>query len=176
MVHTRPAERLTPRSAESSSNSWPRPSSATAPTPVARVAAGELAHIIASIEINPQWLLRQTQTNMDVSNIAAQTNHAISESIMKTWMCRGVTIDRIMERNSRATLGIEVYENPASGTRYTVSNKHSSIGSMRRASWSAPTPTRRRTGSHGSISFRRSETSPGQAPVSKKTACGDRDR
>lgn len=95
------------------------------PTPVAGVAAGELAHIIASIQVNPQWMLRQTQTNMDVSNIAARTNHAISDSIMKTWMDRGATIDRIMERNSRATLGIEVYENPATGTRYTVSNKHS---------------------------------------------------
>ena len=95
------------------------------PTPVAGIAAGELAHVIASVQVNPNWVLRQTQTNMDVSQIMTRSNHAISDSIMRTWESKGAVIDRVMERNSRATLGIEVYENPATGDKYTVSNKYS---------------------------------------------------
>jgi hypothetical protein len=94
------------------------------PTAVAGVAAGELAHIIGSIQVNPIWMARQTQTNMDVSNIMTRTSHAISDSIMGSWQDRGAVIDRVMEAGSRARLGIEVYESPATGDKHTVSNKY----------------------------------------------------
>ena len=94
------------------------------PTPLAGVAAGLLAHIVRSVQVNPAWVARQTQTNMDVSRIATQTNRAISDSIMHSWESKGAVMDRIMERGSRARLGIEIYEDAATGTRYTVANTH----------------------------------------------------
>jgi hypothetical protein len=95
-----------------------------APTPVAGVAAGELARMVTSVQVNPQWAARQTQTNVDVSRIMTQTNHAISDSIMQTWESKGAIMDRLMSQDSRARLGIEIYEDPATGTKYTVANQH----------------------------------------------------
>jgi hypothetical protein len=94
------------------------------PMPVAGVAAGLLAHIVRSVEVNPAWVAHQTQTNMDVSRIATQTNNAISDSVMHSWESKGAVIDRIMEQGSRARLGIEIYQDPATGTEYTVANTH----------------------------------------------------
>jgi hypothetical protein len=94
------------------------------PTPVAGIAAGMLAHMVASIEVNPAWVARQTQTNFDVSRIAAQTNAAMSGTIMSGWENRGAVMDRVMEEGSRARLGIDIYADPATGTRYTVANTH----------------------------------------------------
>lgn len=93
-----------------------------APTPVAGLAAGLLAHMVKSVHVNPAWVARQSQTNMDVSRIAAQTNAAISDSIMRGWQERGATMDRVMQQGSRARLGIDVYADPATGTQYTVAN------------------------------------------------------
>jgi hypothetical protein len=93
-----------------------------APSPVAGPAAGLLAHMVKSVRVNPAWVARQSQTNMDVSRIATQTNEAISDSIMHGWQERGATMDRVMEEGSRARLGIDVYADPATGTEYTVAN------------------------------------------------------
>ena len=95
-----------------------------APTPVAGLAAGILAHMVKSVRVNPAWLRRQTQTNADVSRIMTQTNAAISDSVMKSWEAKGATQDQLAEERSRETLGIEVYVDPATGTQYTVSNSH----------------------------------------------------
>jgi hypothetical protein len=95
-----------------------------APSPVAGLAAGLLAHMVKSVRLNPTWVARQSQTNVDVSRIAAQTNAAISDSIMHGWQARGATMDRVMEEGSRARLGIDVYADPATGTQYTVASSH----------------------------------------------------
>jgi hypothetical protein len=36
--------------------------------------------MLASIEINPQWVARQSETNMAVSRIATATGHAMSNT------------------------------------------------------------------------------------------------
>ena len=95
-----------------------------APSPVAGLAAGLLTHMIKSLHANPAWVARQSQTNLDVSRIATQTNAAISDSIMRGWQERGATMDRVMQEGSRARLGIDVYADPASGTQYTVANTY----------------------------------------------------
>jgi hypothetical protein len=95
-----------------------------APTPLAGVAAGTLMHMLQSIQVNPQWVSRTTQTNMDVSHIAAQTNQAISNTLMQAWESKGAVMDRIMNEGSRARLGIDIYRDPASGTEYTVANTY----------------------------------------------------
>ncbi len=94
------------------------------PTPVAGVAAGVLSHMVRSVRVNPAWVARQTQTNKDVSEIAAQTNTAISNSIMREWENKGAVMDRVMEEGSRERLGIDIYADPATGTKYTVAAGH----------------------------------------------------
>jgi len=95
-----------------------------APSPVAGLAAGLLAHMIKSARPSPAWVARQSQTNLDVSRIATQTNAAISDSIMHGWEAKGATDDRLREQRSREQLGIEVYADAATGTQYTVANTH----------------------------------------------------
>lgn len=95
-----------------------------APAPLAGVAAGTLMHILQSIRVDPQWVMRTPQTNLDVSRIAARTNAAISDVIMQSWADRGAVMDRIMDAGSRARLGIDIYSDPATGTRYTVANTY----------------------------------------------------
>jgi hypothetical protein len=82
------------------------------PSPVAGVAAGLLAHMLGSVQVNPAWIARNSQMSMEVSRAATQTNAAISDSIMRGWENRGAVIDRIMEEGSRARLGIDVYADP----------------------------------------------------------------
>lgn len=95
-----------------------------APRPVAGLAAGLLSHVVKSVQLNPGWIARQSQANMDVSRIATQTNAAISDSIMRDWQERGATVDRVLEEGSRARLGIDVYTDPVTGAQYTVANTH----------------------------------------------------
>jgi hypothetical protein len=95
-----------------------------APQKLAGIAAGVAAHMLASIEIDPQWVARQSETNMAVSRIATTTGHAMSNTIMQGWEERGAAIDRVMEEGSRARLGVDIYSDPATGNRYTVENTH----------------------------------------------------
>jgi hypothetical protein len=94
------------------------------PSPVAGVAAGLLSHMLKSVRINPQWAARQSSMNLQVSQIAARTQAAISDTIMRGWESRGAIIDRAMEEGSRARLGIDLYTDPATGNQYTVANDH----------------------------------------------------
>jgi hypothetical protein len=91
-----------------------------APTPVSGVTAGVLAHMVGSFQFNPEWLARVSNTAAAVARAAAQSNAAISDSIMRGWEARGATMDKIMETGSRARLGIDIYADPATGTQYTV--------------------------------------------------------
>jgi hypothetical protein len=93
-----------------------------APTPVAGMAAGILAHMLKSSQINPTWAMGQEQTTAAVSRIYSQTNSEISNMIMSGWEQRGAMIDRVMEEASRTRLGIDIYSDPSTGTEYTVNN------------------------------------------------------
>ena len=95
-----------------------------APSPMAGIAAGMVAHMLASVRIDPGWVQRQGDTNKAVSDITTRSNAAISDIIMRGWAERGAIIDRVMEEGSRARLGIDVYANPDTGTRYVVPNGH----------------------------------------------------
>ncbi|MBV8088280.1 MAG: hypothetical protein JO139_01670 [Alphaproteobacteria bacterium] len=95
-----------------------------APAPVSGVAAGVLAHMVGSFQFNPQWLARVSNTAADIARAAAQSNAAISDSIMRGWEARGAVMDKIMEAGSRARLGIDIYSDPGTGTQYTVAAGH----------------------------------------------------
>jgi hypothetical protein len=47
-----------------------------------------LAHVAKSVRVNPQWVARQQQTTMQVSQIAAQTQEHISNTIMSSYWNR----------------------------------------------------------------------------------------
>lgn len=93
-----------------------------APAKLSGVAAGLLGQMVKSFQPNLQWLARQSQTAVDVSHIATQTNAAISDMIMKGYQERGAVMDRVMEEGSRVRLGIDVYKSPSTGTQYVVDN------------------------------------------------------
>ena len=94
------------------------------PSPMAGIAAGIVAHMLGTVRIDPDWVRRQGATNMAVSDITTRTNAAISDIIMRGWAERGAIIDRVMEEGSRARLGIDLYANPDTGSRYVVPNGH----------------------------------------------------
>jgi hypothetical protein len=96
-----------------------------APAPVAGIAAGLLSHMVKSVRVNPEWIARNSNMAVQVSQIAARTNAAISDTIMSGWESRGAIYDHVMEEGSRERLGIDVYSDPATGTQYTVANNHS---------------------------------------------------
>jgi hypothetical protein len=95
-----------------------------APSTVAGIAAGVLGHMTRSFAFDLAWLANGTQNAAAISRAAAETNAAISESIMKGWERRGAAIDRIMDEGSRVRLGIDIYGDPSTGDRYTVANSH----------------------------------------------------
>jgi hypothetical protein len=93
-----------------------------APAPVAGVAAGIMAHMIKTVQVNPAWAMRQSQTTAAISRINAQANAAISDSIMSGWEQRGAVMDRVMAQDERVRLGVDIYSDPVTGTEYTVNN------------------------------------------------------
>lgn len=93
-----------------------------APSALAGAVAGMLSHMYASVQINPQWVQRQEQTNMAVSEIATQTEAVISQGIMTGYENREATLDKVMDEGERARLGIDYYADPATGQQYVVSN------------------------------------------------------
>jgi hypothetical protein len=95
-----------------------------APKPLAGIAEQMLAHMLGTITVNAAWLARVSDTALAVSRIASATGHSISDSIMSSWKARNATIDSIMEEDSRARLGIDIYADPATGNRYIVANAH----------------------------------------------------
>lgn len=95
-----------------------------APTPVAGMAADLLGHMLTTLAANPQWVARQSQTAMNVSQIATQTNNIISNSIMQGWEQRSATMDQIMQEGSRERLGIDVYRDPDTGVEYVLGIGH----------------------------------------------------
>ena len=95
------------------------------PSKVAGIAAGILAHMVGSVQVNPTWLAKVSNDAAALSRSMAQSNEAISDSIMKQWSARGAAIDQVMDEGSRERLGIDVYSDPATGEKYTVSNNYS---------------------------------------------------
>lgn len=96
-----------------------------APKPIAAVAEQMVAHMLASIIVNPAWIGQNSELAVTVSHIATATGHAMSDTIMQSWQAKNATLDRIMEAGSRARLGIDIYRDPQTGTSYTVGNTHS---------------------------------------------------
>jgi hypothetical protein len=95
-----------------------------APEKEAGVAAGVLAHMVQSVELNLDWLRMVSDNAVAISRNAAQTHAAISHDIMTGWEKRGAIIDMVMDEGSRARLGIDFYKDPATGDGYTVDHQH----------------------------------------------------
>ena|SRR6516165_8559133 len=83
-----------------------------------------MGHMIETYRLNPAWVAQQSQTALNTSRIMADTNRTISNTIMQTWKEHGIAIDRAMDADARARLGIDVYQDQATGTRYTVASGH----------------------------------------------------
>jgi hypothetical protein len=79
-----------------------------APAPVAAAAANVLAQMVKSFTISPQWLARQSQTAMNVSQIATRTNNEISNIIMGGWAIRNGYVHTMVD--------------PVTGTVYEIPN------------------------------------------------------
>lgn len=95
-----------------------------APTKVAGVAAGVLAHVAKSFEFDLAWLAKVSNDAAALAHAAAQTNAAVSDMIMQGWEARGAAIDRAMDEGSRTRLGIDIYRDPSTGDAYTVANQY----------------------------------------------------
>jgi len=95
------------------------------PAPLEGVGEGVMAHMLDSFRINPAWEAAQSQTALDSARIMSGANQHLSSTIMQAWQSRGAALDRAMDADSRARLGIDIYTNPSTGTRYTVENRSS---------------------------------------------------
>jgi hypothetical protein len=84
-----------------------------------------LAHVYKSTQMNPQWVARQQQTAMQVSQIAAQTQEYISNSIMSTYWNKVNVDQELSRRRENAILGVTDVVDPATGEQrkiYSSSN------------------------------------------------------
>ncbi len=78
------------------------------------------AHMLKSFEFDLGWLRRQSDIAVSVSRTSTAVNAQISKTIMQSWENRQAGLDRGFDEYSRMQRGIDIYANPATGTRVTV--------------------------------------------------------
>ena len=93
-----------------------------APAPRVAEAQAVLAHGVKSMRVDPQWVARQQQTTMQVSQIASQTQEHISNTIMSTYWNKVTTQDETMRRVENSILGTTDVVDPATGERKKIEN------------------------------------------------------
>jgi hypothetical protein len=91
-----------------------------APRGQADAARALLAHMVASVQINPEWFQRQQGTTGAISRIVTQTNEVVSHGINDSWRKQQASQDELSRRRSNATLGLEDTVDTATGQRYKV--------------------------------------------------------
>lgn len=82
------------------------------------LAAG--THLAESFTFDPTWARAQQQLTADQSRIMAETADAISRTMSEGYWGRQAALDRIFERQSMATLGVEDYQDPVTGDTYRL--------------------------------------------------------
>jgi hypothetical protein len=81
---------------------------------------GIMNRIIASIQLNPQWVGMQQNLTANTSRIVSQTAQAISEIVSHGYEQRSATMDEISRRRSNAILSVEDVVDPTTGREFKV--------------------------------------------------------
>jgi hypothetical protein len=81
-----------------------------------------MVHIVKSVQVNPQWVARQQQTTMEVSQIATQTQQHLSNTIMSTYWNKVYAHDETMRRVENSILGTVDVVDPETGERRRIAN------------------------------------------------------
>lgn len=82
------------------------------------VAAG--TRLAESFAFDPTWAQAQAQLTAAQSQILAEMSDAISRTMSEGYWGRQAVMDAIFERQSMATLGVEDYLDPVTGTTYRL--------------------------------------------------------
>ena len=93
-----------------------------APQAQAGQAHAILEHMLASIQVNPQWAAMQSKVTAESSRIVSQTHNEISNIISSTYWNRQATMDELSRRRSNVTLGVVDVIDPATGRQIKVEN------------------------------------------------------
>ena len=105
----------------------------------AKEAETVLAHVAQSVQVNPQWVARQQQTNMQVSHIASETQAQISDTIMSSYWNRQAALEETQRRVENSILGTTDVVDPATGERkriesnsnyYWINNRGGIVGTQ----------------------------------------------
>jgi hypothetical protein len=78
--------------------------------------------VAKSVRVNPQWVTRQQQTTMQVSQIAAQTQEHISNTIMNSYWNHANVEQELSRRWENAILGTTDVLDPATGEHKKIYN------------------------------------------------------
>ena len=85
-------------------------------------AADDLAHAAASFRIDPDWLRRSNLATAAISQIVANADRAMSESIARRFANATRTRDEDFQRGIRAVRGVQKYYDPESGRTFELDN------------------------------------------------------
>jgi hypothetical protein len=85
-------------------------------------AADALMHAAASFRIDADWLRRATQATAAISQIVANADKAMSDSIARRFADATRTRDADFERETRAVRGVQKFYDPASGRTFELDN------------------------------------------------------
>jgi len=85
-------------------------------------AADDLAHAAASFRIDPAWLRRSNQATAAISQIVADADRAMSDSIARRFANATRTRDEDFQRGIRAVRGVQKYYDPESGRTFELDN------------------------------------------------------
>lgn len=85
-------------------------------------AADDLAHAAVSFRIDPDWLRRSNQATAAISQIVADADKAMSDSIAGRFANATRTRDEDFQRGIRAVRGVQKYYDPDSGRTFELDN------------------------------------------------------
>jgi hypothetical protein len=88
----------------------------------ATLAQSVLDHMLASVQVNPQWAAMQQNVAANTSQIVSRTQEAISRTISSTYWSRQQTMDELSRRRSNATLGVTDVVDQQTGREIKVEN------------------------------------------------------
>ncbi|HLJ57261.1 MAG TPA: hypothetical protein VKT77_19650 [Chthonomonadaceae bacterium] len=100
------------------------PAGYVAPTGSDALAETVLRHAVTTLQLDPAWIARQSQTAVDVSHIATRSNAEISKTINDSYWRRHAVIDDVSRKWSNVTLGLTDVRDPETGETWKVASGH----------------------------------------------------
>lgn len=88
----------------------------------AQLAQSALNHMLASLQVNPQWLAMQQGITANTSQIVSRTQEEISKTITSSYWTRQAVMDEVSRRRSNAILGVVDVVDPETGRQIKVEN------------------------------------------------------